>query len=294
MLRGTPTPLPFFNHVAKTWPIASGRPSLIILLAGRKCSLSLPGGAAVKMAVQISKKRKFVADGIFKAELNEFLTRELAEDGYSGVEVRVTPTRTEIIILATRTQNVLGEKGRRIRELTAVVQKRFGFPEGSVELYAEKVATRGLCAIAQAESLRYKLLGGLAVRRACYGVLRFIMESGAKGCEVVVSGKLRGQRAKSMKFVDGLMIHSGDPVNYYVDTAVRHVLLRQGESMATLRIARGSGLHLEVPHILGSSSPSCHGYLSVLMQHRGQKAHEPCPFLVADKLRFALSIGTRS
>uniref|UniRef100_A0A674P9K4 Ribosomal protein S3 n=1 Tax=Takifugu rubripes TaxID=31033 RepID=A0A674P9K4_TAKRU len=99
------------------------------------------------MAVQISKKRKFVSDGIFKAELNEFLTRELAEDGYSGVEVRVTPTRTEIIILATRTQNVLGEKGRRIRELTAVVQKRFGFPEGSVELYAEKVATRGVLGI---------------------------------------------------------------------------------------------------------------------------------------------------
>merc|ERR1711915_173808 len=96
------------------------------------------------------------------------------------------------------------------------------------ELYAEKVATRGLCAIAQAESLRYKLIGGLAVRRACYGVLRFIMESGAKGCEVVVSGKLRGQRAKAMKFVDGLMIHSGNPAEEYVDTAVRHVLLRQG------------------------------------------------------------------
>ena len=39
------------------------------------------------MPVQISKKRKFVQDGVFKAELNEFLTRELAEDGYSGVEV---------------------------------------------------------------------------------------------------------------------------------------------------------------------------------------------------------------
>jgi small subunit ribosomal protein S3e len=58
-----------------------------------------------------------------------------------------------------------GEKGRRIRELTSVVQKRFNFPEGTVELYAEKVNNRGLCAIAQAESLRYKLLGGLAVRR---------------------------------------------------------------------------------------------------------------------------------
>merc|ERR1719309_1892528 len=130
--------------------------------------------------------------------------------------------------MATRTQNVLGEKGRRIRELTSVVQKRFNYPDGAVELYAEKVATRGLCAIAQAESLRYKLIGGLAVRRACYGVLRFIMESGAKGCEVVVSGKLRGQRAKSMKFIDGLMIHSGEPCYEYVDTAIRHVLLRQG------------------------------------------------------------------
>jgi ribosomal protein S3 len=82
------------------------------------------------------------------AELNEMLTRELAEDGYSGVEVRVTRMRTEIIICATRTQNMLNEKGRRIRELTSVVQKRFNFLENGVELYAEKVVNRGLCAIA--------------------------------------------------------------------------------------------------------------------------------------------------
>jgi len=92
--------------------------------------------------------------------------------------------------------------------------------------------------------------------RACYGVLRFVMESGAKGCEVglqkllwpnvfwialyenfvvisvwleqvIVSGKLRAQRAKSMKFKDGYMISSGQPVKDYIDSAVRHVLLRQ-------------------------------------------------------------------
>merc|ERR1712023_563833 len=145
----------------------------------------------------VSKKRKFVADGVFYAELNELLVRELAEDGYSGVEVRQTPARHEIIIRATRTQNVLGEKGRRIRELTAVVQKRFGFPNGSVELYAEKVLNRGLCA-------------------------------GALGCSCIVSGKVRGQRAKSMKFADGYMIAAGNPTRNFIDTAVRHVLLRQG------------------------------------------------------------------
>ena len=70
--------------------------------------------------------------------------------------------------------------------------------------------------------------------RACYGVVRFIMESGAKGCEVVVSGKLRGQRAKSMKFTDGFMIHSGYPIQEYIDMAVRHVYLRQGEYLVSL------------------------------------------------------------
>jgi ribosomal protein S3 len=48
------------------------------------------------MSGQISKKRKFVADGVFRAELNEFFTRELAEEGYSGCDVRVTHARTEV------------------------------------------------------------------------------------------------------------------------------------------------------------------------------------------------------
>jgi len=54
------------------------------------------------------------------------------------------------------------------------------------------------------------------------------MESGAKGCEVTVSGKMRGQRAKSMKFRDGYMIKSGQPVRDYIDESTRHVFLRQG------------------------------------------------------------------
>ncbi|THD28718.1 Ribosomal protein S3 [Fasciola gigantica] len=177
---------------------------------------------------KMSLKRKFVQAGVFKAELDEFLKRELAEDGYSGVQVRECRKYTEVIILATKTQSVLGEGSRRIRELTSVLQKRFGFQEGALQMFTEKMTYRGLSAIAQAESLRYKLTYGLPVRKACYGILRFIMESGARGAEVIVSGKIKGQRAKSMKFTDGLMIHSGDPVNSYIDKAVRHVLLPQG------------------------------------------------------------------
>jgi small subunit ribosomal protein S3e len=69
---------------------------------------------------------------------------------------------------------------------------------------------------------------------------RFIMESGAKGCEVVVSGKLRAARAKSMKFTDGFMIHSGQPAKDFIDYATRHVLLRQGVLGIKVKIMRAS------------------------------------------------------
>jgi len=176
----------------------------------------------------ISKKRKFVKDGVFYAELNDFLAKELAEDGYAGCEVRVTPTRTEVIIRATRPRQVVGEQGRRVREITALVQKRFQFQKGQIILFAEKIRNKGLSALSQAQAVKFRLMQGLSVRRAAYSVVKFIMDKGAKGCEVVVTGKLRGQRAKKMKFKDGLMLCSGDIVNYYVEKAVKHVHLRQG------------------------------------------------------------------
>jgi ribosomal protein S3 len=76
---------------------------------------------------------------------------------------------------------------------------------------------------------------------ACYGVLRFVMESGAKGCEVIVTGKLRAQRAKSMKFKDGYMVSSGDSARVYIDSAVRHVLLRQGVLGIKVRVHLQAG-----------------------------------------------------
>ena len=181
---------------------------------------------------------QFVHDGVLYAELNEMLQKELAEDGYAGVEIRRTPMRTEIIIRATRTREVLGEKGQRIRELTSAVQKRFGFAEGTVEMFAERVMNRGLSAMAQAESLKFKLLGGLQVRRACYGVIRTVMESGALGIEVIVSGKARVQRAKSMKFKSGFLITTGNPAKMFIDKATRHCMMKQGELVAATACSR--------------------------------------------------------
>nr|GFA69368.1 hypothetical protein [Tanacetum cinerariifolium] len=102
---------------------------------------------------------EFVADKVFFAELNEVLPRELAEDGSSGVEVRVTRMCTEIIIRVPVAKMFLNE-------LTI---------EGSVSL-----PRLSHCEFAIQASLR-ALYPQLIVCRACYGVLRFIVENGAKG-----------------------------------------------------------------------------------------------------------------
>jgi small subunit ribosomal protein S3e len=188
------------------------------------------------MPKPLSKKRKIVRDGVYYAELFEFLKRELSEDGFAGVESRVTPTRTEIVIKATKTREVLGDKGRRMRELTSLIQQRFKYKPGGLALFIDRVQNRGLCAMAQAESLRFKLVNQLPVRRAAMGIIRFVLESGAKGCEVIVSGKIRGQRGKVMKFRDGYMIKSGSGRKEFVDEAIRHVFLRAGALGIRLRI----------------------------------------------------------
>jgi len=180
------------------------------------------------MISSLSIKKKFITDGVFFSEINEFLSKELFDSGYSGVAVEKSPLRTEIIIRTTKSPSVIGFKGRRIRELSTLIKDRFNFNQSKIALYVEKVLNRGLFPNIQAELLRFKLLKGLTIRKACYAIVRSVMESGAKGCIVTVSGKLRAQRAKSMKFIDGYMIHSGQPVEDYVKSATKHCLLPQG------------------------------------------------------------------
>jgi small subunit ribosomal protein S3e len=185
-----------------------------------------------KRVRKINTKKKFVADGVFQAELNEFLTRCLGMDGYAGIEVRATSMSTEIRVKATKTREILEKSARKVRELKSLIEKRYNFNDvdNKVELAIKPLPyDKNLCAAAQAENLKYKLLGGTPVRLAANNILAQVMKrGGAKGCEVIISGKIRGQRAKSQKYKQGYIISTGQPKLEFVDEAVRHVELRQG------------------------------------------------------------------
>jgi len=189
-----------------------------------------------------STKRKFVADGVFKAEVNELLMKALSEFGFSGIEVNITKTATEIRVLVSKFNDLMDTSKNnmlKIKELHALIEQRFGFkdnPDHKFVLLAKRATHGGICAQEQAEYLKKRLLLGIPVRTAAMNVIRQMDQRGAKGSEVTVSGKLRQQRAKTMTFRGGYMVHSGQPRITYIDSATRHLELRQGIMGIKVRI----------------------------------------------------------
>ena len=177
----------------------------------------------------INKKKKFVADGVFKAEIHEFFHRALVGAGYAGLTIKNTVKRVIITVKVVNKQNALGPNGVRGNEFEALIEKRFGFKPGHVIINFEPIRNKSICAAAQVEYLKAKLMQKAPVRSAAMYIIRSVMrDKGVKGCEVIISGKLRQQRAKVMKYKDGYLISTGDPKLHYIDEAIRYVSFPQG------------------------------------------------------------------
>jgi small subunit ribosomal protein S3e len=215
---------------------------------------------------QRNTKKKFVADGVFRAEVNELLQEALGDFGFAGIEVNFTRSSTEVRVLVSKFNDLMDEKkqsGIKIKELQGLIEQRFGFnqtPDHKFVLIAKKTTHMGINAQEQADYLKKRLLLGVPVRTAAMNVIRQMLLKGAKGCECIISGKLRQQRAKTMKFRDGYMIHSGQPKKTYIDVAVRHIELRQGIMGVKVRImlphnpkaaeGKGFGVAKNLPDII--------------------------------------------
>ena len=177
---------------------------------------------------QINKKKKFVADGVFNAEVHEFLSKILSKHGYGGVTIRASQQTAKISPkVVSSNDNKINE--REINEIEKLLQKRFGFEEGQLKVQIDPIQNKGLSASAQCENLKASLIEGFSVRYCAMRTINTVLRSGrADGCEVVISGKLRQQRAKAMKYMKGYIVSTGHPKRLFVDEAIRHVFFKQG------------------------------------------------------------------
>ena len=185
-----------------------------------------------------STKRKFINDGVFRAEVNELLQKAFADFGFSGIEVNFSKGKTEVRVLVSKFNQLMSRELKdttnsiKVNELRGLIEQRFGFNKENsnhkFSLHLKRTFHRGIEAQEQAEHLKKRLLMGSPARSAAMNVIRNMLNKGAKGCEVIISGKLRQQRAKSMKYKDGFMIHTGQPKKVFISSAVRHLELKQG------------------------------------------------------------------
>jgi small subunit ribosomal protein S3 len=170
--------------------------------------------------------KHFIEQGIKLMQINEFLRSELVRAGFAGVDIQKTPLGVRITLKTSRPGLVIGKGGRRIQEITDYLQEKFDLEMPQIEV--EEVPNPDLDAQIMAERLAYSLDRGRHYRRAGYYILRKVMDAGARGVEIRISGKVTSQRARCQIFRAGTMTKSGQPAEVGVDKGVAQCIQKSG------------------------------------------------------------------
>jgi small subunit ribosomal protein S3 len=170
--------------------------------------------------------KRFITESIKRTEIDEFLQKKLERAGYGGVNLSKTPLGTHVVIYAMRPGLVIGRGGETIKELASALEHNFKVsnPQISVseievpEFNAHVIASRVTSALER----------GVHFRRAGFWALNQVMEAGALGAEIVISGKLTTERARFEKFKAGHFPIVGEPALRAMKTADAHIQLKPG------------------------------------------------------------------
>jgi len=183
----------------------------------------------------MSAVKNVIKNNFRNMELNEFLATSLKDAGYGGVEVQKTPVGARITVYVTRPGLVIGRKGTGIKDLMAKLEQKFGLQNPQISVL--EVTQPELNPHIMSNRIAQLIERGTAFRRASMWSLNTIMNSGALGVEVVISGKLRTERAHFEKHTIGIVPKSGDMAGHIVTTGMSYVLTKMGLMGIQLRIA---------------------------------------------------------
>ncbi|MEM3442644.1 MAG: 30S ribosomal protein S3, partial [Candidatus Bathyarchaeia archaeon] len=175
---------------------------------------------------KMASVKHFMTESIKKAEIDEFLQKKLERAGYGGVTISKTPLGTHIVIYAMRPGLVIGRGGETIKDLASILEEKFKIPNPQISV--SEIEVPELNAHVVASRVASALERGVHFRRAGFWALNQVMEAGALGAEIIISGKLRTERARSEKFRIGYLPKCGEPALKYLRKAEVHVQLKPG------------------------------------------------------------------
>ncbi|PIW32225.1 MAG: 30S ribosomal protein S3 [Nitrosopumilales archaeon CG15_BIG_FIL_POST_REV_8_21_14_020_37_12] len=184
----------------------------------------------------MSAVKNVIKDNYNMMLLKDYLRIAIKEAGFSHAEISKTPTGTRVALHVTRPGIVIGRKGSGIRELTEKLASDFGLknPQISVvEIDKPELSPSVMC-----NRMASHIERGTAFRRATMWTLKQIMDNGAMGVQITISGKLRGDRSAFEKHTAGILPRAGHHAEMIVDEDIAHVKTPMGLIGIRIRIAR--------------------------------------------------------
>ncbi len=182
----------------------------------------------------MASERKFVTENIRRVLLKEYMMSRVGRAGFGGLDVQRTPMGTRVTLITERPGLVIGRRGEAIKSLTKAIEEDFNFNNPQIEV--QEVDNPNLNAQIMAEKLANALERGWHFRRAGHSTVRRIMDAGARGCQVIIAGKLTGQRHRTEKFKEGHIKYCGQAKLNFMHQGFAGAKLKPGIIGVTVQI----------------------------------------------------------
>jgi small subunit ribosomal protein S3 len=182
-------------------------------------------------------ERNFIRENTNRTLIKEFLIKKIEGAGFGGMNIQRTPMGTRINILVERPGMVICKGGSKIKELTDAIRDNFKVDNPQIEI-EEAGNKASLNAQIMAEKLAEALERGWHFRRAGHSTVRRIMDAGAKGCQVIIAGKLTGARHRTEKFTEGHVKYCGETARQVMDNGYAVAKLKPGILGVKVRIMK--------------------------------------------------------
>ncbi len=182
----------------------------------------------------MADEQQFIENGLQRAQIDEYFQDELDRAGYGGMDIAKTPMGTQIVLKAEKPGMVIGKGGKNIRSITDTLTDDFGMDDPQVDV--QEVDEPDLNARIVADRLANALERGWYFRKAGHTTIDRIMEAGALGAEIVLSGKVTGARSRVEKFNRGYIKHNGEPAQDVVDEGQGVAVMKLGAIGVTVKI----------------------------------------------------------
>ncbi len=180
--------------------------------------------------------KDLIKERVRRVQVHKHVQEKTARAGFGGLSIQRTPLGTHIRISAERPGLVIGRKGGDIQKLTDELERKFGYENLQVE--AVEVRNFALNPLIMASKVANALERGWNYRRAGNSMLQRIMDSGARGCQITIAGKLTGLRHRTEKFVSGHIKFCGEPALQLMDVGIAQAKLKPGTIGVKVAIMR--------------------------------------------------------